>query len=97
MGFTLPLSLLVIYDSYIHSGSVPVFLRERFSERPPVNGGDEKAWITAYINVRYSWLKTNPKVVLQGTVYRPQCMKDQIAANNWALHLPVNAHGVLVA
>lgn len=34
-GFELPLSLLVIYDSYIHSGSIPQFLRKRFGEYPP--------------------------------------------------------------
>ncbi|RDC62875.1 lysozyme family protein [Adhaeribacter pallidiroseus] len=42
-GFTEALSLLVIYDSFIHSGTVPDFLRKRFAERLPLNGGQEKA------------------------------------------------------
>jgi chitosanase len=36
--FTLPLSMLVIYDSYIHSGSIPAFLRSRFPEATPGTG-----------------------------------------------------------
>jgi hypothetical protein len=32
--FMLSLSLLVIYDSYIHSGGIPTFLRRRFGEFP---------------------------------------------------------------
>ena len=43
MGFTLPLSLLVIYDSEIHSGGIPDFLRKRFAEKPPIKGGNEKS------------------------------------------------------
>ncbi len=53
MGFTLPLSLLVIYDSEIHSGGVPDFLRKRFPEKPPVKGGNEKNWIRQYVDVRH--------------------------------------------
>jgi hypothetical protein len=49
----LPLSMLVVYDSFIHSGSVPMFLRKRFIERPPANGGDEKKWIGSYVEVRH--------------------------------------------
>ncbi len=41
-GFKLPLSRLVTYDSYIHSGSIPMFLRKRFIEPPPAKGGNEK-------------------------------------------------------
>jgi chitosanase len=39
-AFTLPPSLLVIYDSYIHSDKIPDFLRKRFGELPPAKGGD---------------------------------------------------------
>ncbi|GAB4027521.1 chitosanase [Spirosoma koreense] len=96
LAFTLPLSLLVIYDSFIHSGGVPAFLRERFPELPPSGGGDEKAWIKAYVKTRHQWLATNKKVVLQKTVYRTQCFLDQIKTANWQLTQPVNANGVIV-
>lgn len=56
LDLILPLSLLVVYDSFIHSGTVPPFLRERFSEVPPSRGGDEKAWVKAYVKERHEWL-----------------------------------------
>ena len=96
MGFTLPLSLLVIYDSEIHSGGIPDFLRKRFVEKPPVKGGNEKVWIKQYVDVRHEWLKTHPKKILQKTVYRTQCFKTQIQNDNWDLMQPVRANGITV-
>src|SRR5262249_848093 len=40
-GFSLALSALVIYDSFIHSGQILPLLRSRFPERPPAHGGAE--------------------------------------------------------
>lgn len=94
--FILPLSLLVIYDSYIHSGSVPGFLRQRFKEMPPSMGGDEKKWVTAYVNARQDWLQNNSRQIVRKTVYRTRCFLEQIAKNNWLLDAPVEANSVLV-
>ncbi|WP_420150948.1 chitosanase [Spirosoma sp.] len=96
LDLTLPLSLLVVYDSFIHSGCVPSHLRERFPEVPPSLGGDEKAWIKAYVKTRDTWLATNKKLILRNTVYRTQCFLNQIKTGNWMLDKPVNANGVLV-
>ncbi|MBI5021980.1 MAG: chitosanase [Ignavibacteriales bacterium] len=96
-GLALPLSLLVVYDSYIHSGGVPRFLRKRFGEFPPASGGDEKRWTTSYVDVRHQWLKYHSNPLLQKTIYRTQCFKDQIAIDNWDLDkLPIMANGVAV-
>jgi len=96
--FTLPLSALVIYDSFIHSGSIPDFLRKRFPEVPPAKGGDEKTWIKQYVDVRQKWLATHSNKILQGTVYRTQCFKREIARDNWDLsQVPINANGVKVS
>lgn len=96
-GFTTPLSMLVIYDSYIHSGSILPLLRKRFGEYPPAKGGDEQRWITSYVDVRHQWLKYHSNPILQRTIYRTQCFKNQIADENWMLtKLPVNANGVMV-
>lgn len=97
MGFALPLSLLVIYDSEVHSGGIPDFLRRRFEEKPPVKGGDEKIWIKQYLDVRYQWLKTHSKKILRSTVYRTQCFQSQIQSDNWDLVQPVIANGITVA
>lgn len=91
------LSMLVIYDSFIHSGSIPGFLRQRFPERTPSNGGNERKWIEQYVNARHDWLKTHTNTILQKTIYRTNCFKKQIANDNWDLSQTVNANGVNVA
>ncbi len=94
-GFSLPLSALVIYDSYIHSGSIMMFLRKRFPERTPKNGGNEKIWISQYVDTRQAWLTTHSSQLLRTTVYRTSCLKIEIARNNWDLSmLPIRAHDV---
>ena len=94
-GFTLSLSALVIYDSFIQSGSIMSWLRKRFPERSPVNGGDERTWISQYVDTRHDWLATHSNPLLQNTVYRTECLKSEIARKNWDLsQLPVRAHDV---
>lgn len=95
-GFTKPLSMLVIFDSFIHSGSILSFLRNRFKEVPPASGGDENKWIADYTNARYDWLANHSSALLRKTVYRPKCFKDAIAKDNWDLRKPINANGVPV-
>jgi len=96
-GFTLPLSMLVIYDSYIHSGCVPQSLRKRFGEYPPAKGGDEKKWTSSYVDIRHQWLKYHANPIVRRTIYRTQCFKDQIMADNWLLDkLPIMANGTPV-
>lgn len=94
--FKTPLSMLVIYDSYIHSGGVPSKLRKQFPEMTPLNGGLEKAWTTAYVNTRHAWLANHGNRLLQKTIYRTQCFKDQIEVNNWGFEHPIMANGVRV-
>lgn len=95
-GFTLPLSLLVIYDSFIHSGSIRNDIRQKFAARPPKFGGDEKTWITQYTDARHNWLKYHKRKILNGTVYRTNCFKEQIKNNNWDLEQEVKANGVII-
>ena len=92
-GFSKALSMLVIFDSYIQSGSVPDFLRQRFSEFPPNKGGDEQKWINDYVDVRHQWLKFHSNPLLQNTIYRTACFKSQLASSNWDLLQPVNSLG----
>jgi chitosanase len=95
--FALPLSLLVIYDSYIHSGRVPDYLRKRFGEFVPAAGGNEQKWTSSYVDIRHQWLKYHPNELLRKTIYRTQCFKDQIAADNWNLDkLPLMANNVAI-
>ncbi len=95
-GFSSELALLVIYDSFIHSGSVLDFLRARFGERTPKNGGDEKAWITAYVKTRHDWLKNHSRKILRNTIYRTQAYLNYIKAGNWDLSQKELMNGVVV-
>ena len=95
-GFTEALSLAVIYDSFIHSGSIREDIRQKFSATPPVKGGDERTWIKQYVDARYDWLKNHSNQKLHSTVYRMNCFKLQIRNENWDLSQPVNAAGILI-
>ena len=97
-GFKKPLSALVIYDSFIHSGGILKDLRNKFAEKPPSAGGNEKAWITAYVDARHHWLENHSNPELHPTVYRTKCFKREIQRNNWDLSLlPINANGTNVS
>lgn len=96
--FILPLSALVIYDSFIHSGGILSAIRNQFPERPPASGGNEIEWTTAYVNARHKWLATHPREIVRATVYRTECFKDEIKRGNWTLSkLPIAANGVKVS
>jgi chitosanase len=95
--FTLPLSALVIYDSFVHSGGILWLLRSKFAENPPSLGGDEKAWVKAYTNTRNNWLANHPNKLLHKTIYRTECFKREIGRDNWSLSkAPIKANGVNV-
>lgn len=96
-GFKENLSLLVIYDSFIHSGGILDFLRKRFPASSPKNGGNEKDWVTQYINVRHDWLKNHSNAILRKTIYRTNDMKRSIGAKDWNLDSPFVANGIWVA
>jgi chitosanase len=96
-GFALPLSYLVIADSFLHSGSMLDFLMKRFPEKKPKDGGDSKSWITAYTKTRKDWLANHSNKLLRNTVYRCDCYLTQIDKGNWDLsEAPVFMHGTPV-
>jgi chitosanase len=96
-GFTLALSALVIYDSFIHSGSIRSELRAQFAEVPPAQGGDEKVWIRSYVDVRHQWLLHHPRPAVRTSAYRTRDLAREIARGNWDLSmLPIMANGVPV-
>lgn len=95
--FSQPLSFLVIADSFLHSGSMLDLLMAKFPEKKPANGGDEAAWIKAYLKARREWLAGHSNTILRGTVYRTDCYLGEIARDNWLLGTdPINMHGTQV-
>jgi chitosanase len=96
--FALKLSMLVIYDSFIHSGSIPSVIRQKFPEVPPNMGGDERAWTAAYVTARHAWLANHSRPIVRRTIYRTECFTREIGRGNWDLSaLPVNANGTDVS
>lgn len=97
-GFILPLSALVIYDSFIHSGSILSTIRNSFPEKVPSDGGNEIEWTTAYVKARHDWLANHSREVVRKTVYRTACFIEEVARGNWPLTtLPINANGTKVS
>jgi chitosanase len=82
---TLPLSKLVICDSYLHSGSILTSLRNSFTESVPAYGGNEKVWIESYCKARKNWLANHSRTILHNTVYRMDFMLDRIKKGDWEL------------
>ena len=83
-GFTLPLSYLVVYDSFIHSGRMRADIMQGITEKKPINGGNEKKWIEHYLYNRHKWL-TNKSELLKKTTYRTKLMMSLIDSDNWEL------------
>lgn len=96
-GFALALSMLVLYDSFIHSGGIRSELRARFPELTPAKGGDEKIWIRQYVGVRDAWLRNHSNPDVRPSAYRTRDLLREIGRDNWDLKLlPIIANGTPV-
>jgi chitosanase len=84
-GLVEPLSHLVICDSYLHSGSILRLLRNKFSEKLPKFGGNEKNWITQYCTARRDWLENHTNKILNPTAKRMDFALSLINNNDWNL------------
>lgn len=90
--FTENLSICVIVDSYLHSGQMTPFLIQKFNEKKPVSGGNEKIWIQSYLEQRLAWFErvSDP---LHTCMFRPQFFLNEIAKDNWELSCPLTVKG----
>jgi len=91
-GFKEVLSVGVIVDSYLHSGQMTPFLMAKFAEEKPSGGGDEKKWITLYLQERLAWFKRSTGA-LHTCMFRPQFFLTEISKNNWELSCPLTVKG----
>lgn len=101
-GLSSALGAAVVYDSFIHGAWAR--LRDATTARvglpsaakPSGAATDERAWVREYVALRRDWLAAHPNPVLRRAVYRMDTFATLIQAGNWALALPVLAHGVLI-
>jgi Glycosyl hydrolase family 46 len=84
-GFKEPLSLMVIADSFLHSGSMRPQLMNAFPEKKPSAGGNERIWIEQYCKARKDWLANHSNRLLRNTTYRVDCYLQEVAQENWSL------------
>lgn len=90
IGLQTALGQLTTYDTCIHSGPGSVSkIRKLFPEAAPVNGGDEKTWVLAYIAARKNWLQSRDNPIVQKTVYRMEELRKIADADNWDLKTPL--------
>lgn len=94
--FIYPLSYLVIFDSMLQSGSIMKFLRNKFPEKLPNNGGDEKKWIEAYLTTRDKWLSNHSNKAVRNSSYRTKDLLRVLRSNDWNLEKPVKANDIIV-
>jgi chitosanase len=98
IGLTKPLSLLVVYDTCIHSGPGGVGnVRRMFPEPSPARGGNEEVWVRAYLRARRNWLATHSMKVLHATVYRMDALMALVDAGAWDLAKPLTVRGQRIA
>ena len=102
-GFTLALSLLVIYDSFVQSGGILGLLRRRFRESPPSQGGRERVWISSYVDVRHQWLrywgdgKSGKSKAIRASAYRTDALNVETDRDNWDLTMsPMHVNGIRI-
>lgn len=92
VGLTSPLGMLVAYDSMVQSGlNGPLSmrkLRRQFSERSPKNGGNEAAWLSAYVRTRRAILSHHPKKAVRTSAYRTEALLDLCNEGNIGLTTP---------
>lgn len=93
----LPLSRLVVADSFLQSGSILASLRNKFSAKIPSVGGDERKWTESYCIVRRDWLASHTRKILNKTTYRMDFMLKCVEAGDWNLAQPeYRANGVKI-
>lgn len=94
-GLTTALGALVMYDTAIQSGEGRIKThRKAFPEKSPRNGGDEHAWIEAYLRTRGAWLLASSNPLVRASVYRVDSLLSLAKAGLWALPLPLKIRGV---
>lgn len=96
-GFTTPLARLVFADSKLHSGSPALpFLRKRFPERVPAEGGDERTYVRQYSEVRRDWLAGHSRKILHATAKRPRYYIYLMDKGKWGLESPITLEGHII-
>jgi peptidoglycan hydrolase-like protein with peptidoglycan-binding domain len=91
LGFQLPLTAGLIYDTFVQSGSgrFPEMRARAEATGIRPSAETEKAWAEAYVQGRKSWLATRASRDTQNSIVRMQTFEELIRIDNWKLALPI--------
>lgn len=98
LGLEMPLSKLVVYDSFVHGSWATI--KQRVNEQHgSLQALGEKGWVTQYLATRKAWLAGHSNELLRHTVYRMEALERLCALDQWDLALPlvVRGHEISVA
>jgi hypothetical protein len=88
LGIKTTLGLLIIYESYVHSGSMLPFLMTRVDNElhgTPKDGISEEQWLKTYLKYRIQWLENHSNPLLKKIAYRPKFLLEQVEKKNFDL------------
>lgn len=94
-GLEYPLTVCVVYDSFIHGSWNTIKNRTEKKIGYPASVG-EKKWITRYVETRREWLANHSIKILRKTVYRMDSFLQLIYENKWNLELPLWIRGMKI-
>jgi chitosanase len=94
-GFTKPLAIAVIYDSFIHGSWKLIRDRTTAKVGAPKSAG-ENLWIRTYNAERRAWLANHSNALLRKCVYRQDAFAILLKSDNWDLGLPMTVRGVKI-
>lgn len=101
MDLKTPLAHLIIYDTCIQSGPGAVNkMRKLFPEVPPIKHGNEKVYLSAYLNARYKWLAdfndngSKKEKLIRNSSKRVLELKKILDNGNMNLSLPISVFGI---
>lgn len=87
-GLVSPLSVAVVYDSFVHGSWEK--MRDRTTNKVgTVAKAGEQRWVQTYVSTRRAWLAGHAREDLRKTVYRMDEFQYLIHDNNWHLGLPL--------
>jgi chitosanase len=95
IGVSKPLSITVVYDSWVH-GSYHLIRDMTNQDYGEAKNIGEEEWLKAYVSVRRNWLANNSNELLHKTVYRMDSFRDLFENNKWELQLPLTVRNVVI-
>jgi hypothetical protein len=81
--FTLPLSQLIIYFSYINFGGVLNCFLNSLPEQTPLKKGDEKRWVYYYLVAMQTMLQTTNNLMQSKPHFMIAYFMAQVKSNKW--------------